>query len=585
MLWSIDEVATYLDVSKSTVRRMRSAGDLSGKKVRGQWRFDPELVRAKHGVAADRPAQEPSHVRAAASVEASLAPHWAAPMIGRWRDFLVRVLAEREPDQVIVSDRRGSKIWDMMSLAGYEWGKNVWHSAAVKKMSESDLEELFGGRTVLVFDEIIQYGHELADIRRIVQRVRATAIGVTCVRRCNLAERGQMEEPQALACEDLTDYEFSERASAISRLTSAFQPPLDVGHLVIQGTLRKDISPEMLLERMARYGLPYVIWYPNAQNSNGDAVGNDAAPNDQERSTFAITLDRPQFFNAQRSGALQGFTVTWDGPCKVRFYLNPDTRDCFCSFIVYPTLSAPEETWLATAAVRQRRHELAVQTSFDSDDERRQRLATRVYSVVCLDLALDLLRDFVSSGVAAALGIDLRSAASRLDMGQFIATFGRGLGQRLLDDTRAVLRTEDVPNLFAKPGGAPVLFLRPGLDEVSLSHDVFACRDSLLKRVPSSHQTGVSPAGIRPIGLEELHRELAEYSQITIGRVLDFELDRGTLKPEALVSWFQEGGRQVIEASRGVLRGEFGPWFDYKSTEPSHVDVMIRQALGLGPSL
>lgn len=45
-LWTIKEVADYLNVAEKTVSRMIGRGELPSVKVGGQWRFSPERIRA-----------------------------------------------------------------------------------------------------------------------------------------------------------------------------------------------------------------------------------------------------------------------------------------------------------------------------------------------------------------------------------------------------------------------------------------------------------------------------------------------------------------------------------------------------------
>ena len=44
-LWTVEEVASYLRLSPTTVRAMARRGDLPGRKVGRVWRFVPQVVK------------------------------------------------------------------------------------------------------------------------------------------------------------------------------------------------------------------------------------------------------------------------------------------------------------------------------------------------------------------------------------------------------------------------------------------------------------------------------------------------------------------------------------------------------------
>lgn len=233
----------------------------------------------------------------------------------------------------------------MFGIGAYAWGDNLWHSAAVKLMSPGERHHVFGRRKVLVFDEILQRGRELARLGTLLQEAHATVASIVCVRKRSIVERGALAEQSVTACEDLDDTEFADRTYSISKLTSSFRPPLDVDHLVVRGTLDRDLDVNRLLERLSRWGLPFLIWHPE---SNAESNGNDRTI-DSGSTTLAISLDRPQFFESDRLTGFEQFSIAWDGPCKVRFYIEPGTRTCYCSFIAYPTIEATTEQWHAVA--------------------------------------------------------------------------------------------------------------------------------------------------------------------------------------------------------------------------------------------
>lgn len=44
-LWTVEEVASYLRLSPTTVRAMARRGELPGRKVGRVWRFAPQVVK------------------------------------------------------------------------------------------------------------------------------------------------------------------------------------------------------------------------------------------------------------------------------------------------------------------------------------------------------------------------------------------------------------------------------------------------------------------------------------------------------------------------------------------------------------
>lgn len=566
--WSIDDVARKLSVSPSSVRRWIRNGKLIGKKAGAQWRFDPAVVRA--ALEEGRLSEVSMAQRNQHRFASSRPPEWVGPILSRWRRGLVDQLQREQPDHVVVTDRRGSKIWALLMPDQYSWGSNLWHSAAIKHMPQAELRRLVAGKKVLLFDEIMQHGREMHGLRKHLEGADATTVSVVCVRRRKFVDTGELLEYDAVACEDLDDEQFADRAAIVSRLTSSFEPPLDVGHLVIHGTIHGELDEERLVERMANWGIPFVIWHPDANQP-----------------LLAITLDRPQFFETAELQLLQNFIVDWEGPCKIRFYIDLESKAVYCSFIVYPGLEAPMDIWTQSSDAAQRAKQLDVfareqgpeQLLHDDDAVR------RVYWTVCLELAWLLLNDFINSGAAKAIGIRLDHAADRLDAGLFFATFGLSLGDKILKRTRELLSSERPSELLQKAiSQPPPLLIRHDPPDAALSYDDFDCRTELLKAVPQKH---TSPASLhqRAISYGQLLRHLSRFSESTVGRVLDYELDRGTTKPDVEIESSEGAGQKTVRVWRGFCRGEFGVWFEWQGQAPTYVDAIIKRTVLLGPTV
>ncbi len=264
-LLTIDEVALQFNVSTSTVRRWVRSGKLVGQKAGAQWRFDPTAVREAFDWGMLSGASWPvSH--ADRITQYAEAMEWARPLLALWRRFLEDSFEQVQPDHVVVIDRRGAKIWSLIMPNRYRWGDNLWHSMAIELMTPADLKQIFAHRRVLLFDEMMQHGREMHELRQrlLAEDVAAIVTSVVCVRRRSHAESGKLLEYEALACEDVDDKTFTERAAAISRLVHLFEPPLDVDHLVVRGSLTQGLKEEEFLENLAKWGVPFVVYSSHA---------------------------------------------------------------------------------------------------------------------------------------------------------------------------------------------------------------------------------------------------------------------------------------------------------------------------------
>lgn len=571
---TITDVANSLNVSDSTVRRWVSAGKLVGQRAGVQWRFDPSVVSRAldQGLlsGASKPMSKPHSLQ-----QYNEPLEWARPLLLLWRQFLDERLKEIQPDQVIVNDRRGAKIWSLIMQGRYSWGSNLWHSTAVEIMTRAELQRIFGRRRVLLFDEMMQHGREMHELRQRLEAkdIDAIVTSVVCVRRRSHAESGELLEYQAIPCEDLDDKMFMERAAAISRLVHLYEPPLDVDHLVVRGSLTPGLTLEAFFENMAKWGIPFVVWFP-----------------DKEHNFMAITLDRPQFFDTGNIPLSNGFSFSWAGPCKLRFYVSPGSRVCDCSFIVYPDVEAPRLEWAKTSVAIRKSKELHIMknaSSFSSTDEDELSLR-RVYWTICIDIALKLLNDFVSSGAAEDIGVHLDSSRDAVNVDQLRATFGWRRGDVIAKHTREIIaRAERTKDLFYKMDQKPLpLLIREKFEAQDDSCDVFKCRREFLEKIPQGYSPDDSSSQqIQSISYKELLYELSHYSEADIGRVLDYELDRGTIKPLIKIDTIVKDGVQSVSLGRGFCRGEFGVWFEWGRNVFTDRDMVIQRTLGLGPTV
>ena len=454
----------------------------------------------------------------------------------------------------------------------YRWGENLWHSTAVEMMTPTELRRFFNGAVVLTFDEMMQHGREMYNLRSRLELLGAEVSSFVCICRESLAETGNLLEYKANYCEMLNDEEFKARATLMSRLMTLVPPPLDVDHLVVRGSLRKESSLSQLLEGLANWGVAFVVRQPD--------------PGSKEK-FFAVTLDRPQFFDTEDACEGLGLEFSWDGPCKIRLYVDPETFQCYCSFVVYPRIRGDIKTWLAASKGHTGNGPLSSNSEPLPEQETDPSTVFRSYERICMHVAVQLLGRFVQSGAAADVGINLQNDRGLIRGDHLSATFGPSEGKRIEKQVRMILsQSAGTPPLFGPVAKCPppALILSSG---GGTSHDVFGCRQSLLNLIPRKGPTR-SDAGRGPslIVYPHLLQKLHAYSESTVGRVLDYELDWGTVKPGLSIMELEMKNANMLEVSRAFCRGEFDLWSEWgEEAVHGHKDEVIQRTLGIAPTI
>ena len=327
-------------------------------------------------------------------------------------------------------------------------------------------------------------------------------------------------------------------------------PPLDVGHIIVRGTVQNDLTTEQLIERLAAWGSAFIVMHPDEQ---------------QERPFLALTLDRPQFVDTRSNlpKKCENLKLQWTGPCKVRFYINMRTKECFISFIGYPQIVGHVDAWggilRSKKVVRTLSRPTAQPASQINNNDYDDCISAlqEEYVAICTDLAIKMAEEFVDSGAAEEAGISVLNTAEAVDLSQLIATFGPSRGKEVEKQIRGIL-SKTRKRLFGREAGEAesppslVIFEKAGTD--TRSQNIVECRETLLKFVKQKDD----PAGDdEPRTYEVLCRALSEFSESTIGRVLDYELDWGTVKPSFKV---ETDGANAVIVSRIFSRGEYGSW-------------------------
>jgi hypothetical protein len=460
-----------------------------------------------------------------------------------------------------------------MMPQGYKWGHNLWHSTAIELMDPQEIVRLFGHRSVLTFDEMMQHGREMNELRSRLSAkdIEAKVTSLVCVRRRSHAESGDLLEYKAYACEDVDDKIFAERAISISRLVHLFEPPLDADHIVVKGYLSKEISDEDFFKRLAKWGMPFIVW-----------------SQDKEHKFMAVTLDRPQFFDIGNSVQTENLSYGWEGPCKVRFYLSPESGECFCSFIVYPQINAQLGDWaqLSLDGNITKQLPLLINMKDNAQTNLLESSLRRVYQMICVNMGLKLFDNFVVSGAMEEIGITIDTSPNAIDLDQTRATFGRTFGDMVIKKMRDTIihASTGKRDMFHEGSySPPPLFVRQNRSDKRII-DTFKCRVDLLKAIPKRYDDESKNGPNLPISYGGIVTKLGNYLESTIGRVFDYELDQGTIKPFVQVDLTPKNGTYVVNIWRGFYRGEFGAWFEWDRLQ-THQDVVIQRTLGLGPTM
>lgn len=549
---SIDEIAAQYNVSESTVRRWIHSGKLVGHKAGIQWRFSSSMVKEAFEKGILSGGSRPAGINRV--VKYNRIPEWARPVLTKWSEILGEFLRKTQPDHVIVNDRRGAKIWELLNQFQYVWGKNLWHSTAVTFMDSKELKRSFAKKKVLLFDEMMQHGKAMHELRALFEEIGSEVLSFVCIRRRSFFESDKLKEYKAFTCEDLSDSQFNDRAALVSRFVHLFEPPLDVDHFVIKCDLDANITIEQLLESLAKLGIAFLIWSPHGDHD-----------------FYAITLDRPQFFNASNNALSKKFVLIWDGPCKIRFYVNFNTKVCYCSFITYPSIRATKSIWEENEVAQ------LGPNGFDTT-------ATKRYSHICIDLAISLFKDFLMAINIHDTGIRIGNSIP-FDFNELIATFGAKKGNAIASEARGAIAQFSSKQLSfnAGMGTPPPLTMRVNGKWAELSYDVFQCRTALLRLYPSKSRELQAEESPTALLYREIFEKLPAYSESTIGRVLDYELDRGTIKPTVSVSEIPP--QDSFQVARSFSRGEYGVWFEWDRMVLPSTELAIQRTLSLGPSL
>jgi excisionase family DNA binding protein len=538
-LLSVKAAAELLGVSDSTVRRLVRAGELRPLRIGVQLRFaQEELERyaaergdSPRGVDLPRDAME--------------TPVWAEERVQQWKQPLEELLGDPAQTQVIVIDRRGAKAFSMLRPSGFTWGVNVWHSTAICVQSDAELLKRFEGRRLIVFEEMVRQGREAETIRGRLAGIGLEAHSVALIRRRSNFLRGHVADPHLIPLEDLGEPDFVESVAFISRLFDYCEPPLDPEHVVVSAEFESAVTAGDIHRQLKQMGIGLVAVVWNHQSIEDSRVA-------------AVTVDRPQFFDAAALPLPDGISATWDGPCKIRIYISADGRRVTISFITFPTLVGDSTAWQKLIALT---HDRYCADRTEAKEPRADPIPEdleRAYVDVCTDLSLCLLRQTVLAEIPAMLSMKRLQGPTARELHAF---YGPKRGAEMHKQVLEALRPDERPQLRLPPKRPVPMFV--DVDRTtSFATDPESAQREVVRVLPSSYAVDETGAPVRRT-YAELLRALRPVDEAAVSNGLDGLLDGVRAKPVNVVR--ESDGR--LHLSRGFVGSEIDEYGPYDARE------------------
>jgi excisionase family DNA binding protein len=558
-LITVEDVANSLGVSISSVRRWIRNGLLGGQRVGGQWRFnrsDVERAFASGRLAVPRSLLGSRQQLPSNQPYLKPVPAWAEESFHRWRDFLRTLVARIQPAHVVVVDRRGAGMFSLLGPWKHEWGKTLWRTMALGWMSERELESLFKGKTVLLFDEMIRHGRQMSQWRERLESVGAQVFSAALIRSHEQFETGELQDFEVIVAEDLRADAFARRAADVSRMLRLVPRPLDVDHLVIRRALSADWDRDHFLQELSRIGTAYTVQEPEP--------GSPA---------LALSLDRPNFFDTSRVPLPEGLKARWDGPCKIRFYVYQELKECHCCFIAFPSISGTRDAWLHV--ISNRLGSSWSPTPHDSFEN----AVERAYTEVTFAVSAELLRQFLVRAESLDLRLDRVKENQQIDRNLVLGTYGPTQGGVFYESAfEALLHAPSAPAVVLGKSE----FLPPSLRGMNtpadFTKDLLDFQSELLSLVPRQFNDGVGDLNT-PVTYYELLNKLSKLPEPVVSYTIDKELDVGTLKPTLHI--FRDSLPEELTVSRAFWRGEYFGAADYSHNILTDQGLTIRRTLGI----
>lgn len=324
-LLTVEEVAQALRVSRLTIYRMLSKGQIQAVKVGNQWRFRTEAI---DNLLTEPPATE-THKQETSMFASAQGRHWEHKYRQLFKNYLETELKAPGFDHVVVVDRKGAKLLEWLDVfpAQSDFYRKLRYPDAFKWIPESLLRERLEGSRVAILDDMVQHGSIFRDQREFFESKGAEVNTYSLIRRKSYYENGITRDPFVNVCLDLSDSDFMQLTSEISSFFQAQGLPLDVDHLVMRIEPSKGLKElDQVVEYLSLLGKIYFLPSTEGSDMNESAI---------------ITVDDPEFFDVSGVDLPEG--TKGEGVCKLRFYFHPSKGYFYIVPIVFPKVSFATE--------------------------------------------------------------------------------------------------------------------------------------------------------------------------------------------------------------------------------------------------
>lgn len=545
-LISVSDAAGLLGIHPMTVRRWAAEGRIEARRIGGQWRIVRAAVESILGPSTDRASEQ-------------VLPHaheiqneWIHKRRFQFQNFVYGHIEEFCPDYVVLVDRKG-RLFDSLSLIPPDLADKVIYPSALKWMSD---EKMLKGKRLIVLEESIQRGRNLRRIRECLESYGAEVRSLTLVRRRSLFENGELVEPTAITCLDLTDEEFAYATSQISSVLQSDVICLDVDHFpTCQIRLKSTVPLEIIATALGTLGRLFILPTP----APGMMVG-------------CFTVDLPNFFDWSKLRLPP--SITEEGVIKLRIYYDyrQSTPSLYIVPVVFPQALFTVDDILRVAQSGDEvwSRYIIIPDNWDNYDPADK--AELIYRCVVIFCSTQLILQTLPylRRIADDLALDLsRDAFGVSDQG-LSRTFGSIETAELAERVkREIIESWEK---IIQPSWHPVNLVRTNSQTVKYeafddSKDV----DALFK-VFSSFPNAHNPIG--GLSRTEIITQLG-WSAERLSRVFDFALDRGLLKPLVEV----RNGNGQYHCLRTYRATEYGSW--WKGSEAYTPEALAAKRISL----
>jgi hypothetical protein len=431
------------------------------------------------------------------------------------------------------------KAFSMLRPPGYQWGVNLWHSTAIEAQSDDQILHDFGGYDVVVFDEMVQRGRDIGQVRERLEKIGLVVRTVCLVRRRSQFLKGKLVDLHIEPIEDLEDPEFDLAAEFLSHLFDYCQPPLDPEHVVVTGTFAEAATAAALRDRLDEAGITQLIW--NRQATEDSWIS-------------AVTVDRPRFFDVAALELPDGIGVEWDGPCKIREYLTENNRFVSFAFITFPTMAGDVDSWRRVIERTRSRYQGPPPPGRgrerDETDDLDDESVARAYIDICTDLSISLLAQAASTGFFDTAGVAAVKGSNRSELAAFFGPRrGREVHEQIRDalerrQTSLGLTSHAVVPLVVDHDRTVVQAVDPQTGQEIVAR---LLSDTKKARTADSPRTGLS--------YRELLTAARPIEEFGVSAAVDGLLDGVRAKPFVRVSRLADG---TISATRAFDGSEYG---------------------------